>query len=329
MCNIFRNRVSLTRNSLRFRRTIFRPSNPELFKMSTDNIDLEEMVEKTLESTGVLPKMRAELRANVFHVLEKGSSFQNKLYTDKIKDFVSNNNGSLLLSLVKDLFEYLELTFTASVFDSETGAAHQYQYKDKDDIFEELSLSKDDTRPLLLQILETFQSQYKSTNDVIKHNITQHNGETHEGSSLAKILKNNADTIKSTLDNKSISLSPVKKKLFEEITHYDSHAQSGSFSSNVNLSDNNIQLKDIKSSESLNSLSIEQLSPIKRSYTIDQDENTDEDIKSDLKSNKNESSLEDIETDENLSCGNDSLPSTDVSTQNGSPEKIRTYNIHI
>jgi len=47
-----------------------------------------------------------------------------------------------LLSLVKDLFEYLELTFTKSVFDSETGAAHQYQYKDKDDIFEELSLSK-------------------------------------------------------------------------------------------------------------------------------------------------------------------------------------------
>jgi len=65
--------------------------------------------------------------------------------------------------------------------------------------------------------------------------------------------------------------------------------------------------------ESLNSLSIEQLSPIKRPPTIDQNENTDEDIKSDLKSNKNESSLEDIETDENVSCGNDSLPSTDLS----------------
>jgi len=36
-------------------------------------------------------------------------------------------------------------------------------------------------------------------------------------------------------------------------------------------------------------------------------------VKSDLKSNKNESSLEDIETDENISCGNDSLPSTDLS----------------
>lgn len=65
-------------------------------------------------------------------------------------------------------------------------------------------------------------------------------------------------------------------------------------------------------SESLNSLRIEQLSPIKRSI-IEQNDNTDEDIKSDLKSNKNDSSLEDIETDENVSCGNDSLPSTDLS----------------
>ncbi|XP_060833813.1 centrosomal protein 43-like [Rhopalosiphum padi] len=295
--------------------------------MSTDNTNLEEMVEKTLESTGVLPKMRAELRANVFHVLEKGSSFQNKLYTDKIKDFVSSNNGSLLLSLVKDLFEYLDLTFTTSVFDSETGAAHHYQYKDKDDIFEELSLSKDDQKPLLLQILENYQSQYKSTNEVIKHNETQHNNITHEVSSLAQILKNNTEIIKSKLENnKSLSLSPVKTKLFEENTH---DSQTGLLSpSNHNLSDS-IQLKDIESSESLNSLNIEQLSPIKRPPAIDQNENTDEDIKSDLKSNKNESSLEDIETDENLSCGNDSLPSTDLSTQNGSPEMIRTHNIHL
>lgn len=68
--------------------------------------------------------------------------FQNTLYTDKIKEFVSNHNGLLLLSLVKDLLDYLELTYTASVFESETGAGIQYQYKDKNDIFEELCLSK-------------------------------------------------------------------------------------------------------------------------------------------------------------------------------------------
>lgn len=64
------------------------------------------------------------------------------MYTKKIKDFVSNKNGSLLLSLVKDLFEYLELTFTKSVFDSETGAEHLYQYTDENDIFEELHILK-------------------------------------------------------------------------------------------------------------------------------------------------------------------------------------------
>lgn len=67
---------------------------------------------------------------------------QNKLNTQKIQDFISNKNGLLLFSLINDLFEYLELTFTKSVFDPETGAGCQYQYIDKNDIFEELLLSK-------------------------------------------------------------------------------------------------------------------------------------------------------------------------------------------
>lgn len=296
--------------------------------MSTDNTTLEEMVEKTLESTGVLHKMRAELRANVFHVLEKGSSFQNKLYTDKIKDFVFNENGLLLLSLVKDLFEYLELTYTSSVFDPETGAGLQYQYKNKNDIFQELSLSKDDKRPLLLQILETYQSHFKTKLvDNATMNYSTHDGESHEGSSIDQIFKNNTEPTKTKLDNKLKSLSPIKTNVLEPNTFVESHINSGSLSSsNFNVSDN-IELKDADSSESLNSLSIEQLSPIKR--PINQNDNTDEDVKSDLKSNKNESSLEDIETDENVSCGNDSLASTDLSTQNSSPEMIKTRNIHL
>lgn len=64
--------------------------------------------------------------------------------------------------------------------------------------------------------------------------------------------------------------------------------------------------------DSLNSLSIEKLSPIK-GLSVDGNDNFDKDVKSDLISNKNESSLEDVETDENISCGNDSLPSTDLS----------------
>lgn len=75
--------------------------------------------------------------------------FQNKLYTDKIKNLVSNTNGLLLLSLVKDLLDCLELTFTASVFDSETGAGNHYQYKDKNDIFDELLLSKGNIKTFL------------------------------------------------------------------------------------------------------------------------------------------------------------------------------------
>lgn len=68
--------------------------------------------------------------------------FQKKTYSDKLVDFLSNKNGLLLLSLVNELLEYLELTFTTSVLGPETGAGHEYKYKNRDDIYNELSLSK-------------------------------------------------------------------------------------------------------------------------------------------------------------------------------------------
>lgn len=64
---------------------------------------------------------------------------------------------------------------------------------------------------------------------------------------------------------------------------------------------------------SLNSSSIEQLSPKKGPSSIEQSDNIDEDINSDLKSNKNDTSLQEVETEENISCGTDSIQSLDLS----------------
>ncbi|VVC36037.1 FGFR1 oncogene partner (FOP), N-terminal dimerisation domain [Cinara cedri] len=296
--------------------------------MPTDDNSLEEMVEKTLESTGVLPKMRAELRANVFQVIEKGSSFQNKLYTDKIQDFVSNKNGSLLLSLVNDLLEYLELTFTKSVFDPETGAGRLYQCIDKDEICNNLSLSKDDKKPLLLQILQTYQSQFKSVDNGAKeYNVLKQHSKTYDGSSLAQILKNSMESA-NKIDNKPKTIPPIKTKIFgefeEQNTQFDRHENSDSLSSLDNL-----QLKELESSGSSNSLSIEQLSPVKSCAQIKNNDNLEEDIKSDIKNIQNDSSLEDVVTEESISCGKDSSLSTDLSTNNGSPEMIKTRNLQL
>lgn len=46
---------------------------------------------------------------------------------------------------------------------------------------------------------------------------------------------------------------------------------------------------------------------------MEKNDNLDEDVMSDIKSSKNESSLEDIETEENISFGNNSIPSIDLS----------------
>lgn len=76
----------------------------------------------------------------------------------------------------------------------------------------------------------------------------QHNGESHEGSSVSQILESNIEPIKTILDNKSKSLSPIKTKMLEPNTFVESNINSGSLSSsNFNLSDN-IELKNADSS---------------------------------------------------------------------------------
>ncbi|XP_050521223.1 uncharacterized protein LOC126894331 isoform X2 [Daktulosphaira vitifoliae] len=176
--------------------------------MSIDNNSLEDMVEKTLESAGVLSKMRAELRANVFHILEKGSSFQDKSYTDTIKKFTSNDNGVLLMSLVKNLFEYLGLSFTASVFDSETGAGQNFSYKSKDDIYKEVLLPEDNT------------STFKAQLDIPQKTIDFHSSPSKSAS---------LTSIKSTVLQKNVYMN--EKLSQDNKTNHKNHSE-------VNISDN-------------------------------------------------------------------------------------------
>lgn len=76
----------------------------------------------------------------------------------------------------------------------------------------------------------------------------QHNSESHEGSSVSQILKNNTEPTKTILDNKLKSLSPIKTDVLEPNTFVESNINSGSgSSSNFNISDN-IELKNADSS---------------------------------------------------------------------------------
>ncbi|XP_050427334.1 centrosomal protein 43-like isoform X2 [Adelges cooleyi] len=278
--------------------------------MSTtdNNNSLETMVEKTLESTGVLSKMRAELRANVFHILEKGATFQEKVYSDTIKNFVSNNNGILLLSLVKELLEYLDLNFTSSVFDPETGVGKNFQYKKEDDIVEELSVAKDNKRPMLLQILEAYQTHSKSTaTDCSKTTAKDDEDVPPFGKTPFVQISKSKKPEPSKADNrndsptKSKSSSPIKISIFER----DNIIINKNADPDRKLAK---ETKDRRSEVTDNGGGSSSVDQPLSSSSVNND--TDRDNNYDSKSLRNESSLDEVETDENISVANDSVHSS-------------------
>ena len=86
--------------------------------MSEQDIDrLKSLVMKTLESKGVLSRLRAEVRANVFMAIDDESSLasQPSLYLEDAPD------RQLALSLVRDLLETYQLNLSLNVFVPEAG----------------------------------------------------------------------------------------------------------------------------------------------------------------------------------------------------------------
>lgn len=119
-----------------------------------EDTELRDLVVQTLESNGVLAKIRAELRASVFLALEEQDSVMNPepLLNKTVKQYLSNSEGKLLFSLVREFLEYFGLDYTISVYDPETYFGKEYNYVGRNKLCEELGI--DSTEPLLGEILK-------------------------------------------------------------------------------------------------------------------------------------------------------------------------------
>lgn len=119
--------------------------------------ELRDLVSQTLETKGVLAKIRAELRASVFLALEEQDAFKDKsnlLVNKALKDFVSMPEGLLAVNLVREFLEYFGLEFTSSVFEPETQAGKDYKYIGRTKLAQELKLSAVKKAPLLVQLVQ-------------------------------------------------------------------------------------------------------------------------------------------------------------------------------
>ncbi|XP_063978474.1 uncharacterized protein DDB_G0283357-like isoform X2 [Diachasmimorpha longicaudata] len=102
-----------------------------------EDTELRDLVVQTLENNGVLAKVR-----NPEPLLNK-----------TVKQYLSNSEGKLLFSLVREFLEYFGLDYTISVYDPETYMGKEYNYVGRNKLCEKLGIST--TEPLLGELLKT------------------------------------------------------------------------------------------------------------------------------------------------------------------------------
>lgn len=132
-------------------------------------VDLKTIVTKTLEKKGVLARIRAELRANVFQAMEEqdheaesnGSTTFSLLGTcnERSKKLHNTSSGRLLMALVCEYMEWCELDHTLKVYMPELNQPRTYNRNELEEVLGLVGEPKpdsNDSQPLLLTIMESF-----------------------------------------------------------------------------------------------------------------------------------------------------------------------------
>jgi len=123
-----------------------------------DTEQLRDLVAATLEKEGILGKIKAQLRAHVYLSLEGESKSKAPAQDSKnvkLAAFLSNTNGRLVASLVREFLQFFDLDFSLAVFDPETNIGRDVQYRERTKLCTALGLTEltDPEAPLLSEIM--------------------------------------------------------------------------------------------------------------------------------------------------------------------------------
>ncbi|KAH7351557.1 hypothetical protein KP509_19G002800 [Ceratopteris richardii] len=133
-------------------------------------MDLKTLVTRTLEKRGVLARIRAELRANIFAAIEEEDrSMENEenptfallgTCSQRAKDLHASPTGKVLTALVCDYLEWCQLEHTLKVYLPECNLPRGFWKSELKDKFgekaDDTGSSKDNELPLLASIVESY-----------------------------------------------------------------------------------------------------------------------------------------------------------------------------
>jgi len=213
-----------------------------------EDTELRDLVATTLENAGVLGKIKAELRANVYIALEEADGVKNKskLVNSKLNDFLSTTNGRLVASLVREFLEFFDLNFTMAVFDPETNIGKDFKYRERSKLYDALGMTEltDERSPLLSEILRLSKvSVLKSESPTPTEISVEDDGHTSAHISLNEDLQSKSERKYSDRSNNysdDFSVEFGKKKDKESVSEHSEN--SGSLTPEIVLKDNSLDL---------------------------------------------------------------------------------------
>ncbi|XP_041108531.1 centrosomal protein 43-like isoform X6 [Polyodon spathula] len=120
-----------------------------------EDTELRDLLIQNLENSGVLNKIKAELRAAVFLALEEQEKVEKKtpLFNESLKKFLNTKDGRLVASLLSDFLQFFNLDFTMAVFQPEINTL----LESRDAVARELGIPETEATkgaPLLLELMK-------------------------------------------------------------------------------------------------------------------------------------------------------------------------------
>lgn len=121
-----------------------------------DDTELRDLLIQNLENSGVLNRLKAEMRAAVFLAMEEQDRLENKtpLTNEKLRTCLSSRDGRVVASLILDFLQVFNLDFTLAVFQPEINSLNGLDGRDL--VCRELGLSESEVNrnsPLLLDLI--------------------------------------------------------------------------------------------------------------------------------------------------------------------------------
>ncbi|XP_060098164.1 centrosomal protein 43 isoform X3 [Heteronotia binoei] len=127
-----------------------------------EDTELRDLLVQTLESSGVLNKIKAELRAAVFLALEEQEKVENKtpLVNESLKTFLNTKDGRLVTGLVTEFLQFFNLDFTLAVFQPESSTLNGLEAREN--LAQDLGIIEAEGTvdgPLLLEVVKRCQKK--------------------------------------------------------------------------------------------------------------------------------------------------------------------------